>query len=126
VAAVLKEADCDLLLDVNNVYVNCVNHHDDAKKFIQTLPSQRIAYLHVAGHQQQLLTDFDLSSEDENASLLIDTHHYPVPPPVWDLLSFTYASHGIKPTVLECDNGIPAWADLCGELQQIRNSMECI
>jgi uncharacterized protein len=126
VAAVLNEADCDLLLDVNNVYVNCVNHNDDAKKFIQALPSHRIAYLHVAGHQQQLLTDFDLHSEAEKVSILIDTHHYPVPVPVWELLSFTYACHGVKPTVLECDNGIPAWSDLCGELQQIRNAMRSV
>ncbi len=124
VTAVLNEADCDLLLDVNNVYVNSVNHNDDAKNFIKSLPGHRIAYLHVAGHQKQLLTSFDLQHDDANASILIDTHHYPVPDPVWDLLSYTYASHGLKPTVLECDNGIPAWTDLCLELQQIQNIME--
>lgn len=124
VRAVLNEVDCDLLLDVNNVYVNSVNHKEDARKFIRAMPGQRIAYLHVAGHQKQLLADFDLQHDDTNASILIDTHHYPVPDPVWDLLNYTYTCHGVKPTVLECDNGIPAWADLCVELQRIQNSME--
>jgi hypothetical protein len=124
VNAVLKEADCDLLLDVNNVYVNCVNHNEDAEQFIKAMPSERIVYLHVAGHQKQLLTDFDLHNDGANASIIIDTHHYPVSDPVWDLLQYTYAYHGVKSTVLECDNGIPAWKDLCLELQQIQDVME--
>ena len=124
VNAVLIEADCDLLLDVNNVYVNCVNHNEDAQQFIKAMPSERMVYLHVAGHQKQWLTDFDLHNDDANASIIIDTHHYPVPDPVWDLLQYTYARHGVKPTILECDNGIPAWKDLCLELQQIQDVME--
>ncbi|MCD6045214.1 MAG: hypothetical protein K0R48_377 [Gammaproteobacteria bacterium] len=126
ITAVLNEADCDLLLDVNNVYVNCVNHNDNANQFIKAMPSERIVYLHVAGHQKQLLTDFNLHHDDANANIIIDTHHYPVPDPVWTLLNYTYACHGVKPTVLECDNGIPAWANLCLELQQIRSVMGSI
>lgn len=121
IIAVLHEADCDLLLDVNNVYVNSVNHDYDAKAFIAALPSARIRYLHVAGHQEQPLSDFGVDSHE---SILIDTHHYPVPMPVWDLLQDTYACHGVKATVLECDNGIPAWGAVCQELQCIQQALE--
>lgn len=62
VCAVLEEADCRLLLDVNNIYVNSVNHGYDPKTFLAAMPSERIAYLHIAGHYQQ----------DED--LIIDTH----------------------------------------------------
>ncbi len=119
--AVLNEANCDLLLDVNNVYVNSQNHHYDAKAFIDALPSDKIKYLHVAGHQQQSLKNFDLV-EDE--TILIDTHHYPVPTVVWDLLAYTYHCYGIKPTVLECDNDIPTWPKVCAELTCIQEIIE--
>jgi hypothetical protein len=106
--AVLAEADCDVLLDVNNVYVNSINHRYDAKDFICALPSERIAYLHVAGHYTQ--------AED----VRIDTHAAAVCDPVWDLLAFTYRQHDVKPTVLERDFNFPPFADLLAEVQQIR------
>ncbi len=121
IKAVLNEADCDLLLDVNNVYVNSVNHHYDAEKFIAALPSARIAYLHVAGHQEQSLRDFDINADE---TILIDTHHYPVPTPVWSLLEYTYECHGLRPTVLECDNAIPSWPKVCQELGRIEKALE--
>ncbi|MBY0377377.1 MAG: DUF692 family protein, partial [Gammaproteobacteria bacterium] len=58
--------------------------------------------------------------------ILIDTHHYPVPPQVWDLLHYTYECHGVKPTVLECDNAIPPWPQLCQELARIEKALENI
>jgi uncharacterized protein (UPF0276 family) len=100
IKAVLQEADCDLLLDVNNVY--------KAEDFILALPAERIAYLHVAGHYTQ--------AED----LRIDTHAAAVCDPVWALLAFTYQQHGIKPTVLERDFNFPPFVDLLAEVQQIR------
>lgn len=106
--AVLSEADCLMLLDVNNVHVNSVNHGYDARRFIDALPSKRIAYLHVAGHEQ------------EAADLIIDTHGRPVVDSVWSLLAYTYARHGVKPTLLERDFNFPAIADLYAELSQIR------
>lgn len=107
VMAVLDEADCALLLDVNNVYVNSVNHGYDARAYIAALPSSRIAYLHVAGHLQ------------EAADLLIDTHGAPVIDPVWDLLAHTYATHGVLPTLLERDFNLPPLATLVAELDTI-------
>jgi hypothetical protein len=89
--AVLAEADCDLLLDVNNVYVNACNHGYDADAFIAGLPAQRIVCLHVAGHL------------DEAPDLKIDTHGSAVIDPVWELLARTYARIGPRPTLLERD-----------------------
>jgi uncharacterized protein len=106
--AVLQEADCQLLLDVNNVYVNSVNHGYNAEDFIRAMPGERIAYYHIAGHFKQ--------AED----LLIDTHGAAVIDPVWQLLQQTYLSHGIKPTLLERDFNIPGLNVLCAELSQIK------
>jgi len=114
IKAVLEKSDCLLLLDVNNVYVNSVNHGYDAYQFISNLPSERIAYIHIAGHDQQ------------EPDLIIDTHGAEVIDPVWDLLRFTYDCHGIKPTLLERDSDIPPLDTLLAETQKIRaiQSME--
>ncbi len=105
---VLQQADCGLLLDVNNVYVNSVNHGYDPYAFIDALPSERIVYGHVAGHYQQ------------SADLLIDTHGSAVCDPVWQLLAHTYRRHGVFPTLLERDFNLPALAVLQQELAQIQ------
>ncbi|WP_422508298.1 DUF692 domain-containing protein [Stenotrophomonas sp. GZD-301] len=109
--AVLAEADCDLLLDVNNVYVNAFNHGYDADTFIAGLPAQRIVCLHVAGH----LDDAD--------DLKIDTHGSAVIDPVWELLGRTYARIGMRPTLLERDFNFPPYAELRDELRVIRGLM---
>ena len=106
--AVLQEADCQLLLDVNNIYVNSVNHGYSAEQFLQAMPSSRIAYYHVAGHFKE--------AED----LLIDTHGTAVADPVWQLLQMAYQQHGVKPTLLERDFNIPQLTVLCEELRQIK------
>ncbi|MFP5506052.1 MAG: DUF692 domain-containing protein [Gammaproteobacteria bacterium] len=105
--AVLEEADCDLLLDVNNVYVNSVNHGYDAAEFLARIPGERIAYLHIAGHY------------DEAEDLLVDTHGADVIDPVWDLLDSTYARFGALPTLLERDFNIPPLPELFGEVARI-------
>jgi len=107
IRAVLAEADCDLLLDVNNVYVNSVNHGYDAGAFLAALPGERIVYGHVAGHER----------EDED--LIIDTHGAAVVDPVWSLLAEAYAVHGVFPTLLERDFMLPPLADLMHELARI-------
>ncbi|CAM5431027.1 hypothetical protein RLON56S_02537 [Alishewanella longhuensis] len=106
--AILNEANCQLLLDVNNIYVNAVNHGYDANRFLQAMPSERIAYYHVAGHFQQ------------TESLLIDTHGADIPDPVWLLLQQAYQLHGVKPTLYERDFNLPPLAELCRELAQIK------
>lgn len=107
--AVLHEADCDLLLDVNNIYVNSVNHSYDAEAFLQQLPVERIRYIHVAGHFQE--------AED----LIVDTHGADVIDPVWQLLDKTYQRLGVIPTLLERDFNIPPIADLLREVATIHS-----
>lgn len=109
VRAVLEEADCGLLLDVNNVYVNSVNHGYDPREFIRQMPVERIVGLHVAGHY--------VESED----LLIDTHGAPLVAPVWSLLDEVYGAMGILPTLLERDFNIPPLDELLVEVDSIRN-----
>ncbi len=105
---VIEAADCDLMFDVNNVYVNSFNHGYDPHDFIQALPTERIVYMHVAGHLQ------------ETYDLIIDTHGDAVIDPVWDLLEFTYACHGNKPTLLERDFNLPPVDELLDEVATIR------
>ncbi len=108
IRAVLDEADCDLLLDVNNIYVNSVNHRYDAEEFLKAMPGERIAYIHVAGHYS------------EAVDLLVDTHGASVIDPVWALLAKTYALFGVRPTLLERDFNFPPVAELIAELDQVR------
>jgi uncharacterized protein (UPF0276 family) len=105
---VLDEADCDLHLDVNNVYVNSVNFSFDPWRFIESLPAERVVYLHVAGHYQ------------EAGDLIIDTHGADVIDPVWLLLERTYAHLGTPPTLLERDFNLPPLGDLLDEVRHIR------
>jgi len=105
---VLDEADCDLHLDVNNVYVNSVNFSFDPWRFIESLPTERVVYLHVAGHYQ------------EAGDLIIDTHGADVIDPVWRLLDRTYAHLGTPPTLLERDFNLPPLGDLLNEVRHIR------
>ncbi|WP_028489296.1 DUF692 domain-containing protein [Thiothrix lacustris] len=107
VNSVLEEADCLLHLDVNNVYVNSVNHAYDPYAFLRKLPKERVVYIHTAGHYQQ------------EANLLIDTHGAPVIDPVWELLDFTYAEFGVFPTLLERDYHIPPLEELLPEIEHI-------
>lgn len=111
IRAVLDRADCDLLLDVNNLVVNATNHGYDALEFLHALPGERIAYLHVAGHY------------DEAADLKIDTHGAPVSDPVWTLLAQTYRTFGPRPTLLERDFNLPPLDELLGELEIVRGHL---
>lgn len=110
--AVLAEADCDLLLDVNNVYVNATNHGYDAAAYIDGLPAERVVCMHVAGHY------------DESPQLKIDTHGGPVIDPVWALLRQGCARFGPRPTLLERDFNFPPYAELREELHQMRRILE--
>ena len=105
---VLRQSGCELLLDVNNVYVNSVNHRYDAKEFIRAMPTDKIVYGHIAGHY------------DEADDLKVDTHGADIIPQVWDLLRFAYETHGTFPTLLERDFNIPALSDLVEDVIKIK------
>ena len=106
---VLEEADCQLLFDVNNVYVNSINHGYNPENYIKAVPTDRIAYLHIAGHY------------DEADDLKVDTHGSDVIDPVWQLLEKTYQYHGVIPTLLERDFNIPSLNTLISEVDKIRH-----
>ncbi len=106
--AVLAEADCGLLLDVNNIYVNSVNHRYDAEAFLRGLPPERVVYGHVAGHY------------DEAEDLLVDTHGADVIDPVWRLLAVAYEHCGVFPTLVERDFNIPPLDHLLQEVATVR------
>lgn len=110
--AVLEEADCGLLLDVNNIYVNSVNHDYDPEAFLKTLPAGRIVYGHIAGHYRE--------AED----LIVDTHGAEVIDPVWHLLDVAYQHFGVFPMLLERDFNIPPLTELEKELRRIADSQQ--
>jgi len=105
--AVLDEADCGLLLDVNNIYVNSINHLYDPIEFLKQLPASRIRYAHIAGHYNE--------AED----LIVDTHGADIIDPVWDILDHAYQHFGVFPTLLERDFNIPPVPELLNEVKQI-------
>ncbi|RTL48536.1 MAG: DUF692 family protein [Sphingobacteriales bacterium] len=106
--AILEEANCDLLLDVNNVYVNSFNHQYDAKTFIAQLPMQRVKYIHMAGHEKV--------ADD----LIIDTHGEAIIDPVYDLFAFTIQQlQRDVPVLLERDFNIPELHELQYELNKL-------
>lgn len=109
---VIQHSGCKLLLDVNNVYVNSINHQYDPVAFISSLPSAAVDYIHIAGHF------------DEADDLKVDTHGAPIKDDVWSLLQLAYECHGVKPTLLERDFNFPPMAELLGEVNQIKANQE--
>ncbi len=104
---VIARADCLLHLDVNNIYVNSINHRYDPLDYLYAMPGERIAYIHIAGHY------------DEAEDLIVDTHGADVIDPVWELLEKTYERFGVIPTLLERDFNIPPLPELLGEVDMI-------
>ena len=105
--AVVERADCGLLLDVNNVYVNSKNHGFDARRMIEKMPLDRVVQIHVAGH------------DDSDPALVIDTHAEPLKNDVYDLLDFTLARTGPVPILLERDDNFPSWEELTAEIARL-------
>lgn len=110
--AVIRKADCALLLDVNNIYVNSINHGYDPHEFLAGLPGERTAYIHIAGHYEE--------AED----LRVDTHGTAVIHPVWQLLENAYELFGVKPTLLERDFNIPPLPELMAEINAIKSRQQ--
>jgi uncharacterized protein (UPF0276 family) len=99
---------CELLLDVNNVYVSSVNHGFDAHTFIDAMPAKSVRQIHLAGHE-------------DHGSYIIDTHDHPIVDPVWDLYAYTLQRIGFVPTMIERDDHIPPLPELLQELDQARH-----
>lgn len=103
ISLICEQADCLLLLDVNNIYVSSYNHQFDAKAFIDGIPQHRVQQIHLAGHQN-------------NSDYIIDTHDAPVIDPVWDLYGYAISKIGNVSTMIERDDHIPDLAVLVEEL----------
>ncbi len=117
---VVEAADCRVLLDVNNVYVNSVNFGTDAATFIDALPLERVVEIHVAGHHVEAV------DPEGRPSLLIDTHGAPIGDPVFALVRHTVArfrARGltVPPILLERDHHIPPFAELASELCALKD-----
>lgn len=109
ISEIVNEAKCELLLDVNNVYVNAFNHQYNAKDFIAQLPLKSVAYIHMAGHEKV--------SDD----LIIDTHGQAIIDPVYDLFEWTIDKLNPVPVLLERDFNIPEQEELQNELNQLKH-----
>ncbi|MBF7729673.1 MNIO family bufferin maturase [Pseudomonas sp. N040] len=107
ISEVVRRTGCGLLLDVNNVYVSCVNHGADAQDYIRGLPLAAVGEIHLAGFAEAV--------DSLGAALLIDSHGAPVAQAVWQLYEFTLALTGPQPTLIERDNDIPELAVLLAE-----------
>ena len=106
-AHIAEEADCLLLVDVNNIYVSSVNHGFDSLTYLQALPAHRVQQIHLAGHS-------------DNGDHIIDTHDHPVAQPVWDLYAQACQRFGAVAAMIERDDHIPPLADLLDELATAR------
>lgn len=118
ISEIIRQSDCLLHLDVNNVYVNSQNFNFDPKAYLDDLPLDKVCYLHVAGHYQ------------ESDGFLVDTHGADVIDPVWDLLDYAYQSMGAVassvPTCLERDFNFPPLSELMTEVEMIRTKQQAI
>jgi len=106
-AQVARRADCGILLDVNNVYVSATNHGFDAHEYLNGLPVERICQIHLAGHSTY-------------ETYLLDTHDGPVITPVWELYRFAVRRFGRVSTLIEWDDKIPEFHELCAEAERAR------
>ncbi len=91
---VVERADCGILLDVNNIYVSSINHEFDPAEYVDYIPAERVAQIHIAGHSRY-------------ERFLLDTHDHPVIDPVWKLYERALRRTGPTATLLEWDDRIP-------------------
>jgi uncharacterized protein (UPF0276 family) len=112
ISTIVKESGCNLLLDINNIYVNAFNHQYDAREFLLKLPLDKVVYIHMAGHEQV------------SPDLIIDTHGQPIIDPVFELFEWTLDKINPVPVLLERDFNIPEMAELQAELSRLQGIMD--
>jgi len=102
---VVERADCGILLDVNNIYVSSVNHEFAPMDYVNAVPAERVAQIHIAGHSKY-------------EKYILDTHDHPVIDPVWELYARAIERCGPTPTLLEWDDHIPSFAEVHAEAKK--------
>lgn len=108
---ICERADCDILLDVNNIYVSGFNHGFSMDAYLDGVPTEKVKQIHLAGHEH-------------NGDYIVDTHDEPVPDYVLDLYARSVRRFGHVPTMIERDANIPPFAELVRELQGVRRIAE--
>lgn len=109
-AEVVDQADCGVLLDVNNIYVSSQNHGFDPREYLRHVPHERVGQIHIAGHTRY-------------EHVLLDTHDHPVPDPVWELYAEAIRQCGPTPTLLEWDDRIPSFDEVHAEARKAARFM---
>lgn len=107
ITEIAQQADCGILLDVNNIYVSAYNHHFDPITYIHHVPPARVGQIHLAGHSNK-------------GTYLFDTHDGPVIDPVWDLYRLAVRHCGRVSTLVEWDDQIPEFEVVCAEAERAR------
>jgi uncharacterized protein (UPF0276 family) len=110
-SAVAEEADCAILLDINNIFVSAFNHRFDALRYIDAVPAGRVVQFHLAGHS-------------DHGSYLLDTHDHPIRPEVWALYEHAVRRFGRVPTLIEWDDNIPGFEVLAAAADEARRRCE--
>lgn len=110
---IAEQADCGILLDINNIYVNACNFHTNPYQFLSAIPGDLVKEIHLAGF-----------TKTATSSLLIDTHNQPVAPEVWLLYQAAIQQFGCKPTLIEWDADLPPLAVLVAEAEKAKNVMQ--
>ncbi|WP_347252055.1 DUF692 domain-containing protein [Legionella sp.] len=113
ISEIAEQADCYILLDVNNIYVSSINHEFHALDYLNGIPPERVMQIHLAGHSNY-------------GDYIIDTHDAPIIQPVWDLYAKTITKLGLVSTMIERDDKIPPLAELIAELDQARKIVDKI
>lgn len=111
ISELVARSGCELLLDVNNIYVSSVNHGFDPRQFVDAIPVAAVRQIHLAGHE-------------DHGNYIIDTHDHPICDAVWDLYAYTLRRFGAVPTMIERDDHIPALGELITELDAVRRLSE--
>jgi uncharacterized protein (UPF0276 family) len=111
--AVADEADCGILLDINNIFVNAFNHGFDAKRYIDSVPIERVHQFHLAGHQ-------------DHGKYLLDTHDHPICKEVWGLYEYAVRRFGAVSTLIEWDDRIPEFSELQAIVDEARTRSESV
>jgi uncharacterized protein (UPF0276 family) len=110
-AEVVEDADCGILLDVNNIYVSAMNHEFDPLEYVNAVPAHRVAQIHIAGHSKY-------------EKYILDTHDHPVIDPVWQLYARAIVRCGPTPTLLEWDDHIPTFDEVHAEAKKAQKYLQ--
>lgn len=113
--ALARRSGCGLLLDINNVVVSAANHGFDPRAYLESFPHEHVGEIHLAGHAVL---------ESDGDALLVDTHDRTIAPEVWSLFRHVIARRGVRPTLIEWDSDVPAWADLEAEVRQAQSILQ--